>query len=93
MKLWRVVIVCLPIIALLSLSMTSTAQAQEFLAVPPEIANVLVKAGVIIDGVLGHWVSGNALTVDGGAFVNAIAQTVVNTTHFFATACYSVLIT
>lgn len=84
MKLWRVPIISLPIVAVLSIWLTSTANAQEFQAVPPEIANVLVKIGVIVDGVLGQWVSGNALTVNGGTFVNAIAQTVVNTTHFLA---------
>jgi len=84
MKLWRVLIISLAIVAVLSISLTSIANAQEFQLVPPEIANVLVKMGVIIDGVLGYWVSGNALTFDGGTFVNAIAQTVVNTTHFLA---------
>ena len=83
-KRWRLPIICVPLIALLSFLMASTAHAQDFLAVPHEIANVLVKVGVIIDGVLGHWISGNALTVDGGTLVNAIAQTVVNTTHFWA---------
>ena len=84
MKLWRLSIISVPLIALLSISMVSTAHAQDFLAVPTEIANVLVKVGVLMDGMLGHWVSGNELTAYGGTFVNAIAQTVVNTTHFFA---------
>jgi len=86
MKLRHVLITSFSITAVLSILMTSAAHAQDFQfqAVPPEIANVLVKMGVIIDGVLGRWVAGNALTVDGGTFVNAIAQTVVNTTHFLA---------
>jgi hypothetical protein len=84
MKLGRVVIICIPIAAVISILMTSTANAQDYTSAPQEIANVLVKMGVIIDGVLGQWVAGNALTVDGGTFVNAIAQTAVNTTHFLA---------
>jgi len=86
MKLRRVVIICVPIVvvAVLSILMTSTALAQDSTSAPQEIANVLVKTGVIIDGVLGRWVSGNALTVDGGTLVHDIAQTVVNTTHFLA---------
>lgn len=87
MKRWCPLIISVPLVALLSIVIASTAHAQavqDFAAVPPEIANVLVKMGVITDGVLSHWVSGNTLTADGGSFVNALAQTVVNTTHFLA---------
>ena len=84
MRLRYISIVTIFATALLSILMTSVAHAQDFLAVPPEIANVLVKVSVIVDSVMGTWVSGNALNVNGVAIVNAMAQTVVNTTHFLA---------
>jgi len=84
MRLRYISIVTIFATALLSILMTSVAHAQDFLVVPPEIANVLVKVSVIVDSVMGTWVSGNALNVNGVAFVNAMAQTVVNTTHFLA---------
>jgi hypothetical protein len=84
MKLSHVLIVSISLVVLLSLLMTSGANAQEFEAVPPKIADILVKIGVIIDGVLGHWVSGNALSGEGVTLVSEIGQTVVNTTHFLA---------
>jgi hypothetical protein len=84
MKLSHALIVSLTLVVLLSLLMTSTANAQEFEAVPPTIADVLVRIGVIIDGVLGHWVSGNALSEQGVTFVGSIGTMVVNTTHFLA---------
>lgn len=84
MKRWPVVVVSTSMACVLMLLTTPVAHAQQFEKVPDAVANVLVKMAVIIDGVLGHWVSGSALSVDGSALVNSIAHTVVNVTDFFA---------
>ena len=59
--------------------------AQGFEQLPPLVASVLTKTAVIVDQVLGHWVTGNSLTdPDGQQLVAAMAQAAVNTVHFLA---------
>ena len=46
---------------------TGTASAQsQFELIPPVLADILVRIGVLLDGVLGSWVSGNDLTNSAG---------------------------
>lgn len=60
------------------------ALAQGFERVPPTLAAVISKTGVLVDKVLGHWVTGNDLTPQGVQLAGDIAKSVVNTVHFLA---------
>jgi hypothetical protein len=83
-KRWHAIAVAL-VVLLILISSGAPAYAQSFEQVPPVLAAVISKTGVMIDSVLGHWVSGNALTNPGGEqLVADAARTVVNTVHFLA---------
>jgi hypothetical protein len=87
MRRWLTI--AIPLSAFLgAFAMTGRAMAQDdFQLIPPIVAEIMVKTGVIVDGVLGTWVSGNNLTDPRGVdLVGSLAQIVVNVTHFFATA-------
>jgi len=87
MRRW--LIIAIPLSAFLgAFAMSGRAMAQDdFEGLPPLVADIVVKTGVIIDGVLGTWVSGGDLTHPRGEDLAAqLAQIVVNVTHFFATA-------
>jgi len=87
MRRW--LIIAIPLSAFLgAFAMTGRAMAQyEFEALPPLIADIVVKTGVIIDGVLGTWVAGgNLIHPRGEDLATHLSQIVVNVTHFFATA-------
>jgi hypothetical protein len=86
MRRWLTI--AIPLSAFLgAFALTGRAMAQsEFELVPPVIADIMVKTGVIIDGVLGTWVSGGNVTQPRGEdLVASLGQIVVNVTHFFAT--------
>jgi hypothetical protein len=83
MKRWQVTVaILLP--SLVSLLVASHARAQSFAGLVAQVANVTVKSGMLVDGLLGYWVQGNALTTPGEYLVGALAQTAVNTVHFLA---------
>ena len=68
-----------------SLFVAANAHAQTFEQLPPLMSAVITKTGVIVDGLLSHWVTGNSLTNPAGnQLVAGIGQTVVTTVHFLA---------
>jgi hypothetical protein len=87
MRRW--LIIAVPLSAFFgAFAMTGKALAQsDFEVIPPVIADIMVKTGVIVDGVLGTWVSGNNLTHPRGEdLVASLGHIAVAVTHFFATA-------
>lgn len=83
MKRWQAIsAVALSLLILLLLA--TPALADDFDQIPPELAAIISKFGVLIDGVLGHFVLGNDLTSGGQELVGAVGQVVHNTVHFFA---------
>jgi len=58
--------------------------AQGFQDLPPTLASVITKTGILFNQMLSHWVAGNDLTPQGVQLADAIAKTAVNTVHFFA---------
>jgi hypothetical protein len=84
LKRWQVVSAVVLSLLILLLAVTP-ALGEDFEQIPPLLATVISKAGVIVDGVLGYWVSGNDLTSPAGAgLIGAVGQVAVNTVHFFA---------
>lgn len=85
MKRWQVITAILlsPLMLLLAAGL-AMAQDQAFEQLVNQVSIVTVKSGSLLDALLGYWVQGNALTTPGGYLVGALAQIVVNTTHFFA---------
>jgi hypothetical protein len=83
MKRWQVTAaILLP--SLILLLRASQARAQSFDQLVNQVAIVTVKSGMLIDGLLGYWVHGNALTNPGEYLAGALAQTAVDTVHFLA---------
>jgi hypothetical protein len=84
MKRWQVIAAILfPL--LLTFSVATVARAQGWEQAPAQLAAVIAKAGVLVDGLLSHWVSGANLTSpDGEQLVAALAHAAVYTVHFFA---------
>jgi hypothetical protein len=84
MKRWQAIsVVVLSLLILLLLA--TPVLADDFERVPPLFATVISKASVLVDDVLGHWVSGSDLTSPAGeGLVSAVGQVAVNTVHFFA---------
>jgi hypothetical protein len=83
MKRWQVAAaISLPL--LMSLVVASQARAQGFAQLVGQVAQVTVKYGTLVNGLLGYWVQGNDLTTPGNYLVGALAQTAVNTVHFLA---------
>jgi hypothetical protein len=83
MKRWQVAAAVLLSSIMLPLVATQ-ARAQSFDQLVDEVAVVTVKYGTLVNGLLGYWVRGNALTNPGEYLVGALAQTAVNTVHFLA---------
>ena len=66
-------------------STAGAARAQSYDYLPPLVASVLAKLGVLTDNLLGALVVGNTLTDPKGQNVAAaVAQIVVNFVNFFA---------
>ena len=87
MRRWLTIAV--PVSAFLgAFAMTGRAMAQDsFDLIPPLIADIMVKTGVMIDGVLGSWVTGGDLThAHGENLVADLGQIVINVTHLLARA-------
>jgi hypothetical protein len=81
----RLVIATALLLFVILLLAIAPAHAQTFEQLPPLMSAVINKTGVIIDGLLGHWVTGNTLTdPEGTQLVAGIAQTVTHTVHFLA---------
>lgn len=64
--------------------LAGTALAQDSVTLNPLVYEILVRISVIIDGALGHFVSGNTLTEYGGNLAGNIAQIVFGTTDVVA---------
>ena len=80
----RQAIVALLMAVFMLLFLGPPALALGFERLPPALASVIVKTGVLVDQVLGQWVTGSDLTPHGVELTGAIAQSVVNTVHFIA---------
>lgn len=64
---------------------TRSASAAGFSDLPPVLGNVLEKSAVLVDGVLGIFVTGGSLTDPvGKELAGALAQTTVNFVGFLA---------
>lgn len=85
MKRWQVVsaILLTPVMLVLAMGL-ARAQDTAFEQLVNQVAVVTVKSGMLVNALLGYWVQGNALTTPGNYLVGALAQTAVNTAHFFA---------
>ena len=84
MTRWRQIVAMAMCMALVS-ARPSAALAQGFDDLPPVVAGVIAKIGVLVDGVLGFLVAGNTLTDPKGEdVVAALGQVVVNFVNFFA---------
>lgn len=84
MKRWRpIAAVVLCFLGLLLLAGTALAQGAGPL--PPVLANVVTKVAVLVNGVLGFWVTDNTLTDPAGKdFVGSLGQLAVNVVDFLA---------
>ncbi len=84
MKRWRTIaIVLLGLVVSLSLVGTALAQGAEDL--PPIVASVLTKLGILFNGMLDFWVVGNTPTDPiGEQLVGSLGQIAVNVVDFFA---------
>jgi len=84
LKRWQAVSAVVLSLLILLLAVTP-ALGDDFERIPPLLATVISKSGVFVDGLLGHWVSGNDLTSPAGeGLIEAVGQLAVNTVHFFA---------
>ena len=84
MKRWRTIAVVL-VSLLLSLSLAGTALAQGAADLPPIVASVLTKLGVLFNGILDFWVVGNSPTDPiGENLVSSLGQIAVSVADFFA---------
>jgi len=82
-RLWPIAAVAV-LLALMVLG-SGEASAQGFDDLPPVLADVLARSSVIVDSLLGFFVSGNTLTVpQGEQLVSSLGQIVINFTHFAA---------
>lgn len=85
MKRWLFVAAILFTSFSLLLLLGGVARADGFDLVPSILATVITKMGVLVDQVLGHWVTGSgSVSPQGDQLVGAIAQSVANTIHFLA---------
>jgi len=84
MKRWRTIaIVLLGLVVSLSLVGTALAQGAEDL--PPIVASVLTKLGILFNAMLDFWVVGNTPTDPiGEQLVGSLGQIAVNVVDFFA---------
>jgi len=70
---------------LASLLLAGNALAQGAGPLPPILAKVLAKLAVLVDGVLGFWVTGDTLTDPlGERLVGSLGQIAVNGVDFLA---------
>lgn len=83
MKRWQAIAAIL-ILAVLIVALAGHAKAQDWEEIPSLYAAVITKVGVLVDGLLNHWVIGNAMTSDGASLAEAVAYTARHTVHFFA---------
>ncbi len=73
------------------LSWAGKAMAQGGADLPPILGDVLVKIAVVIDGVLGFWVSGNTLTDPWGQQLASSLATLANNMVNFLAEFFEVL--
>jgi len=84
LKRWQAVSAVVLSLLIVLLAVTP-ALGEDFEQIPPLLARVISKTGVLVDRVLGHWVSGNDLTSPAGEdLIEAVGQVVVKTVNLLA---------
>jgi hypothetical protein len=83
-KRWQPIAMTLAFL-LAPLSRPGTALAQGNQDMTPVLANVLAKLAILVDGVLGFWVAGGAVTDPlGERLVNSLGGIAMNVVEFVA---------